>query len=48
MFTADPAGATELPGGRVEVTIGEPEQWLPGHPDRAAVGNEARRLTGTR
>ena len=43
-----PAGAAELPGGRVEVTIGEPEQWLPGHPDRAAVENEARRLTGTR
>jgi hypothetical protein len=39
---------TAQPGGRVEVTIGEPEQWLPGHPDRAAVGNEARRLTGTR
>lgn len=43
-----PAGAAELPGGRVEVTIGEPEQWLPGHPDRAAVETEARRITGTR
>ena len=51
LTTADgnrPAGAAELPGGRVEVTIGEPEQWLPGHPDRAAVENEARRITGTR
>jgi hypothetical protein len=28
--------------------VTEPEQWLPGHPDRAAVENEARRLTGTR
>lgn len=43
-----PAGAAELPGGRAELTIGEPEQWLPGHPDRAAVENEARRITGTR
>ena len=43
-----PAGAAELPGGRVEVTIGEPEQWLPGHPDRTAVAQEARRITGTR
>jgi hypothetical protein len=23
-------GAIELPGGRVELTVGEPEQWLPG------------------
>lgn len=43
-----PPGATGLPGGRVEVTIGEPEQWLPGHPDRATVETEARRITGTR
>jgi hypothetical protein len=25
-----PAGAVELPGGRVELTIGEPEEWIPG------------------
>lgn len=43
-----PAGADELPGGRAELTVGEPEQWLPGHPDRAALESEARRLTGTR
>jgi hypothetical protein len=43
-----PAGAAELPGGRAELTIGEPEQWRPGHPDRAALESEARRITGTR
>jgi hypothetical protein len=32
-----PPGAVLLPGGRVELTIGEPEQWLPGHPEHAVV-----------
>jgi hypothetical protein len=39
-----PPGSAELAGGRVELTIGEPEQWLAGHPDRPAVQAEARRL----
>ncbi|MER5435004.1 hypothetical protein [Streptomyces sp. NPDC002588] len=42
-----PDGTVPLPGGGVELTVGEPEQWLPGHPDGAAVRDEARRrLTG--
>jgi hypothetical protein len=32
-----PPGAVRLPGDRVELTIGEPEQWLPGRPEHAAV-----------
>lgn len=39
-----PAGATELPGGRFELTVGEPGQWLPGHRDRPAVLARAREL----
>ncbi|MGY0006269.1 hypothetical protein [Micromonospora sp. I033] len=39
-----PPGAVPLPAGRVELTIGEPEQWLPGHPDAAAVRRRARDL----
>jgi hypothetical protein len=39
-----PEGAVELPGGRTELTVGEPEQWVPGHPDRDAVMGRARRL----
>jgi hypothetical protein len=39
-----PAGALPLLGGRIEVTVGEPEQWLPGHPDGPAVRARAREL----
>ncbi|GAB3171214.1 hypothetical protein FHX75_1274 [Micromonospora palomenae] len=39
-----PEGAVGLPGGRAELTIGEPEQWLPGHPDGAAVREHGRRI----
>lgn len=39
-----PPGAVELPGGRMEFTVGEPEQWVPGHPDREAIYQEARRM----
>lgn len=39
-----PDGASTLLGGRVEVTVGEPEQWLPGHPDRPVVQERARAL----
>jgi hypothetical protein len=38
-----PDGAVALPGGRVELTVGEPEQWLPGHPDGPAVRACGRR-----
>ncbi|WP_346536286.1 hypothetical protein [Micromonospora sp. DPT] len=37
-----PEGALPLSGGRAELTIGEPEQWLPGHPDAAAVRKHGR------
>jgi hypothetical protein len=39
-----PPGAVALPGDRYELTIGEPEQWVPGHPDHDAIRAEARRL----
>lgn len=39
-----PEGAVELSGGKAELTVGEPEQWVPGHPDRNAVMTQARRL----
>jgi len=39
-----PEGAHPIGGGRVELTVGEPEQWLPGHPDRVAVVQRARTL----
>ncbi|MFC0028706.1 hypothetical protein ACFFMM_04110 [Micromonospora chaiyaphumensis] len=39
-----PPGALPLPGGRVELTVGGPEQWLPGHPDATAVRRRARDL----
>jgi hypothetical protein len=32
-----PAGGIDLGGGRVELTIGEPEQWVPGHTDRDVI-----------
>jgi hypothetical protein len=41
-----PPGSVMLPGGRVELTVGEPEQWLPRHPDRLAIGSQAARLLG--
>jgi hypothetical protein len=42
-----PPGSAELPGGRFELTVGEPEQWLPGHPDYDAVRERAARLVGS-
>jgi hypothetical protein len=39
-----PPGAVPLRDGRVELTVGEPEQWLPGHPDAAAIRRHARDL----
>ena len=39
-----PPGAVGLPGGRYELTVGEPEQWIPGHSDHDAIRAEARRL----
>jgi hypothetical protein len=39
-----PPGAADLPGGRVELTVGEPEQWLPGHPDHDTVRRRAAEL----
>jgi hypothetical protein len=41
---APPPDAAELPGGRFELTIGEPEQWVPGHPQRDAIRAHARRI----
>ena len=41
-----PEGAVELPGGRVELTIGEPEQWLPDHPDSPSVRARAQQALG--
>jgi hypothetical protein len=43
-----PPGAVRLPGGRFELTIGEPGQWIPGLPGRAAVEEQARRLLAPR
>lgn len=39
-----PPGALPLADGRMELTVGEPEQWLPDHPDREAVRAQAREL----
>jgi hypothetical protein len=41
-----PPGSAGLPGGRVELTVGEPEQWLPGHPDHDAIRDRAAQLLG--
>lgn len=41
---APPPGAAELPDGRFEVTVGEPGQWVPGHPDNSAVRDRAAQL----
>jgi hypothetical protein len=43
-----PPDAVELPGGRVELTIGEPEQWVPGHPQHDAIRAHARRIFSSR
>jgi hypothetical protein len=37
-----PPGAVEVAADRYELTLGEPEQWLPGHPDRDAVRSRGR------
>jgi hypothetical protein len=37
-----PPGAIGLPAGRFELTIGEPEQWVPGHRDHDAIHARAR------
>jgi hypothetical protein len=39
-----PPGAVEVAPNRFELTVGEPGQWLPGHPDRAAVQARGREL----
>jgi hypothetical protein len=39
-----PPGAVEVAQDRFELTVGEPEQWLPGHPDRPAVQARGRQL----
>jgi hypothetical protein len=39
-----PAGAVELPGGRVELTIGESEEWIPGKRSRRKAETRARHL----
>ena len=39
-----PEGSVELPGGRFALTVGDAEQWVPGHPDRDDVLERARRL----
>jgi hypothetical protein len=39
-----PPGAAEVAPGRFELTIGEPEQWVPGHRDHTAVRARARHI----
>jgi hypothetical protein len=39
-----PPGAAELASGRFELTIGEPEQWVPGHRDHKAIRARARHI----
>jgi hypothetical protein len=39
-----PPGSVGLPGGRAELTVGEAEQWVPGHPDRDAIQAQAADL----
>lgn len=39
-----PPGSRRLADGRVELTVGTPEQWLPGHPDHDAARAQARHL----
>lgn len=39
-----PQGATRLPGGRYELTVGDARQWIPGSPARSIVEEQASRL----
>ncbi|MCA2216598.1 hypothetical protein [Jidongwangia harbinensis] len=39
-----PPGATEVAPDRFVLTLGEPEQWLPGHPDREVLRRRGRDL----
>jgi hypothetical protein len=39
-----PPGAVEVTPGRFELTVGEPDQWRPGHPDRDEVRAAGREL----
>ena len=39
-----PRGSVQLPGGRFELTVGEPDQWVPGHPDNDAIRAHAQDL----
>jgi hypothetical protein len=39
-----PPQAVELAAGRFELTIGEPEQWIPGHPGHDAIRAHARSI----
>ena len=40
---AVPVGVQPLDGGRVELAIGEPTEWLPGRPERAGLVAKGRR-----
>jgi hypothetical protein len=39
-----PPGAEPLADGRIGLTVGEPEQWLPGNPDEPRLRARAREL----
>jgi hypothetical protein len=39
-----PPGGIDIGGGRVELTIGEPEQWVPGHADSEVIRAHAQDL----
>jgi hypothetical protein len=43
-----PPGSVPLPDGRAELTVGEPEEWVPGHPRHEAVRARARELLSPR
>ena len=43
-FRGLPPGAAGLASDRFELTIGEPEQWVPGHPDHKAIRARARHI----
>jgi hypothetical protein len=43
-----PPGAARLPGGRFELTVGEPGQWIPGSPARGLVEEQVSRLLAGR
>jgi hypothetical protein len=42
-----PPGAVRLPGGRFELTVGEPGDWLPDSPSRAAAEQRVRGLVAS-